>query len=122
MILIRFRANIISRAEAGPTAKGSVCPREINPNGGEGIRTPDLLNAIETRSQLRYTPGEACLLYTNGGIQRNSCQLPLKWRERVGIEPTEDGINRPPRGFEDRENHQAPSAPMRKSKERNTNN
>ena len=35
------------------------------------------------------------------------------WRERVGIEPTEDGINRPPRGFEDRENHQAPSAPVK---------
>jgi hypothetical protein len=25
-------------------------------NGGEGIRTPDLLNAIQTRSQLRHTP------------------------------------------------------------------
>ena len=25
-------------------------------DGGVGIRTPDLLNAIETRSQLRYTP------------------------------------------------------------------
>src|SRR5258708_34820862 len=56
LILIRFRANKITRAEAGPTAKGSACPREFNPNGGEGIRTPDLLNAIETRSQLRYTP------------------------------------------------------------------
>ena len=25
-------------------------------NGGEGIRTPDLLNAIQTRSQLRHGP------------------------------------------------------------------
>ena len=25
--------------------------------GPRGIRTPDLLNAIETRSQLRYGPG-----------------------------------------------------------------
>ena len=28
-----------------------------NKNGPRGIRTPDLLNAIETRSQLRYGPG-----------------------------------------------------------------
>ena len=26
-------------------------------SGPRGIRTPDLLNAIETRSQLRYGPG-----------------------------------------------------------------
>lgn len=26
-------------------------------NGGEGARTPDLLDAIETLSQLSYTPG-----------------------------------------------------------------
>ena len=25
-------------------------------NGDKGIRTPDLLNAIQTRSQLRHTP------------------------------------------------------------------
>ena len=29
--------------------------------GPRGIRTPDLLNAIETRSQLRYGPG--CEIY-----------------------------------------------------------
>ena len=28
----------------------------INPGGAEGGRTPDLLNAIQTRSQLRHSP------------------------------------------------------------------
>jgi hypothetical protein len=34
-------------------------------NGPEGIRTPDLLSAIEARSQLRYRPSflEARALY-----------------------------------------------------------
>ena len=35
--------------------------------GPRGIRTPDLLNAIETRSQLRYGPGLFVF----------SCQRPL---------------------------------------------
>ena len=30
---------------------------KIRSSGPRGIRTPDLLNAIETRSQLRYGPG-----------------------------------------------------------------
>ena len=29
----------------------------LQSSGPRGIRTPDLLNAIETRSQLRYGPG-----------------------------------------------------------------
>ena len=29
------------------------------PDGGKGSRTPDLMNAIHARSQLRYTPGKA---------------------------------------------------------------
>ena len=29
--------------------------------GAEGIRTPDLLNAIQTRSQLRYSPTQLFL-------------------------------------------------------------
>jgi hypothetical protein len=29
----------------------------LHGSGPRGIRTPDLLNAIETRSQLRYGPG-----------------------------------------------------------------
>ncbi len=33
-----------------PPWRGGLC-------GPRGIRTPDLLNAIETRSQLRYGPG-----------------------------------------------------------------
>jgi hypothetical protein len=43
---------------AGPEDRGSKCPpaNKARSGGGEGIRTPDLLNAIETRSQLRYTP------------------------------------------------------------------
>ena len=28
----------------------------LDPGGPEGIRTPDLLSAIEARSQLRYRP------------------------------------------------------------------
>ena len=29
----------------------------ISPDGGEGNRTPDLLNAIQALSQLSYAPG-----------------------------------------------------------------
>src|SRR4051812_14450456 len=38
------------------------------PSGGEGNRTPDLLNAIQALSQLSYTPGSqgACLTPVNG--------------------------------------------------------
>ena len=38
--------------------------------GGEGIRTPDLLNAIETRSQLRYTPMYSLLYRTRTRVRK----------------------------------------------------
>ena len=38
--------------------------------GAEGIRTPGLLNAIETRSQLRYSPLREPLYYTRSYKQR----------------------------------------------------
>ncbi len=36
------------------------------PSGGEGIRTPDLLNAIQTRSQLRHAPSMGSSVPTEG--------------------------------------------------------
>ncbi len=45
--------------------------------GPRGIRTPDLLNAIETRSQLRYGPGTCSLL-----IFRPAAWCPCKeWQQ-----------------------------------------
>ena len=39
--------------------------------GAEGIRTPDLLNAIETRSQLRHSPTKPIYTFPNrlGGAE-----------------------------------------------------
>jgi hypothetical protein len=40
-----------------------------NPGGPEGIRTPDLLSAIEARSQLRYRPDyRANGILTDAGV------------------------------------------------------
>ena len=36
--------------------------------------------------------------------------LLIKWRKRVGVEPTGDRKNLPPAGFEDREDHRTPCA------------
>ena len=109
-----------------------------------GFEPLDLLNAIETRSQLRYTPmtahGERAgtLYYTRtveflatsscvgwagwvaGCVRRiqesskhpSSKTIPQILAGACGNRTHRgDGINRPPRGFEDREDHQAPSAP-----------
>jgi hypothetical protein len=43
-------------------------PWRLFENGAEGIRTPDLLNAIQTRSQLRHSP-ELCLLCSSIAIR-----------------------------------------------------
>ncbi len=144
-------------------AFGCTCPPgyQIGRSGAEGIRTPDLLNAIETRSQLRYSPiGES------GGATPKSDLPPAairtyiiheaSWRRKEGSSravgqqpgvmeywsvgvmglgiryitpvlhhsgpvggsvwesnPPGMGATHPPRGFEDREDHQAPSAPVR---------
>ena len=43
--------------------------RNNDPGGPEGIRTPDLLSAIEARSQLRYRPGSrANGILPEGGV------------------------------------------------------
>jgi hypothetical protein len=50
----------------------------INPGGPEGIRTPDLLSAIEARSQLRYRPifkVQGILPEAQGYVK----QSPVKW-------------------------------------------
>ena len=41
--------------------------------GAKGIRTPDLLNAIQTRYQLRHNPGKSdlCINYT---VSAGFCQ------------------------------------------------
>ena len=44
------------------------------PSGPEGIRTPDLLSAIEARSQLRYRPNykaKDILLVAVGNVKRS---------------------------------------------------
>ena len=49
------------------------------PSGPEGIRTPDLLSAIEARSQLRYRPrikAKVILLEAEGDVKRFSVQRP----------------------------------------------
>ena len=63
------------RLSAGPSAE----PRP-GASGAEGIRTPDLLNAIQALSQLSYSPTPELT-----GNMRPSCQ----GRGRpVGLEPT----------------------------------
>ncbi len=60
-----------------------------------------------------------------GDLHERYCQLvntlnlnvnrPLKlqpWREREGVEPTVDAEGSPPNGFEAREAHRDPSAPL----------
>ena len=54
------------------------CGTAFLPGGAEGIRTPDLLNAIQTRSQLRHSPtsgtlsrGQALGYRGVGGVSRN---------------------------------------------------
>ena len=45
----------------GNLRQAAACDLSID--GPEGIRTPDLLNAIETRSQLRYRPASAQIIH-----------------------------------------------------------
>ncbi len=42
--------------------------------GGEGIRTPDPLNAIQVLSQLSYTPARDIILRSGGAVKHH---LPL---------------------------------------------
>ena len=48
------------RAGKGDVIMGSLFGSRPFSGGGKGIRTPDLLHAMETRYQLRHTP--ACLI------------------------------------------------------------
>jgi hypothetical protein len=43
-------------ADGGSSLTGSACPELLNLCGAKGNRTPDLLDANETRYQLRYSP------------------------------------------------------------------
>jgi hypothetical protein len=61
-------------------------PAIYNPGGPEGIRTPDLLSAIEARSQLRYRPDyRANGILTDAGVDvKNGCRG-FRWKMgRIG--------------------------------------
>ncbi len=82
-----------------------------------GIRTPDLLNAIETRSQLRHSPVQR-QLYTSATLKCNNLNgNKVTSKMKIGgsvweSNPPSTGVTRAPHDFEDREGHQAPCAPM----------
>jgi hypothetical protein len=46
-------------------------------SGAEGIRTPDLISAIDARSQLRYSPMQPKTVYSKG------CRLSNRWNSEV---------------------------------------
>ena len=91
-------------------------------NGAEGTRTPDPHAASVMLSQLSYCPVTPRRPRTPGsgiGARCSSCRSRIKpdlpagdrWRECVGIEPTEDRINCLPRGFEALASHQTRATP-----------
>ena len=43
-------------ADGGTSLAGRICPELLKLCGAKGNRTPDLLDANETRYQLRYSP------------------------------------------------------------------
>ena len=56
--------------------------------GPRGIRTPDLLNAIETRSQLRYGPGYYFSLYSGPeGIRTPDLLSAIEARSQLRYRP-----------------------------------
>src|SRR4051794_8808658 len=61
----RFQIDAVAK-NGGRTAAlvfGVVCKSLLENGGAEGDRTPDLVNAIHARSQLRYSPtGETLIL------------------------------------------------------------
>src|SRR5450756_2529808 len=54
----------LSNAKRPPAAraKGRVCGADQGAGGATGVRTPDLLNAIQTLFQLSYSPPVSCLI------------------------------------------------------------
>jgi hypothetical protein len=54
------------RSEPSESMLQPRCWKEIRGNGGEGNRTPDLLNAIQALSQLSYAPGDGRLRCEQG--------------------------------------------------------
>jgi hypothetical protein len=52
----RFNAAIESAADGLLSLTPARCPELLKRGGAKGIRTPDLLDANETRYQLRHSP------------------------------------------------------------------
>ena len=54
----------LTAAPPSPGGSDSAEKPDLGGDGGEGNRTPDLLNAIQALSQLSYTPGISLSLQT----------------------------------------------------------
>ena len=61
---LRRRRSASSSRDAHANERKNICLR-WRPSGGEGNRTPDLLNAIQALSQLSYAPGALWKRETN---------------------------------------------------------
>ena len=69
----------------------------VRSSGPRGIRTPGLLNAIETRSQLRYGPdwypfvARACRASGPGGIRTPGLFSAIEARSQLRYRPVHKG-------------------------------
>src|SRR5262249_54042844 len=69
----RGTAGLERRATSPPDCEAPLS----RPRGGGGIRTRDLLNAIQARSQLRHAPvGSTCTCYLSGPVRCRQLTLP----------------------------------------------
>ena len=59
-------STVAANAKSSTQRKGTQCekprPLRLTLGGAEGIRTPDLLSAIQARSQLRHSPTQTAKL------------------------------------------------------------
>src|SRR3979411_950859 len=71
-----------SRTSSRRAPTHALCCR---PSGGEGNRTPDLLNAIQALSQLSYTPGprETDVTPTPPRRPTGRHRVPVPWQKRT---------------------------------------
>ena len=65
---------------------------------------------MESRIFIRETTLDENRLHCFASMFLDPFVFQITWRKRVGVEPTEDGANPPPAGFEDRESHRTPCA------------
>ena len=65
--ILRYRRIVVCFKKEKPSRD------DLDGGGAKGSRTPDLLNAIQTRYQLRYNPDACCLVEAEGLEPPTSC-------------------------------------------------